>query len=225
MKKIRSGVQRGLRLKSRWERSLHGQTTKSHASKQTGCIGWKRGRRTSVQALLCDVISQIIEHAARTPTLEQEIAKLDEKARGNLQRWHAKTQDELRLLHRDAGRFPTTRQDDSFPLIRPMDSKAAPVSAARSVGRVAGRCGPGTVAQGIAQLRRTTKSSSECGGLLLWLCNQGNHTGSAYKRPSPKPVTTPSTGFRKSRSAGQIIVVVRSGYVETAQYSVEHMWS
>ena len=51
---------------------------------------------------LCHVLSQIIEHAARTPILEEDTAKLDEKARTNLQRWTAKTHEELRLLRQDA---------------------------------------------------------------------------------------------------------------------------
>ena len=164
---------------------------------------------------LCPVISQIIEHAARTPILEEDTAKLDEKARTNLQRWTAKTHEELRLLRQDAdslsydaaGRLLPSDKTDGFlkqrlfPLIDRWDALFGVVTPdhppKESLSSVARRV-----------LLRVWH------GLLFWLRNQGI-----------TPEVPLQVAFSEARHhaqhwvpkgtdpAGQIIAVVRSGYV------------
>ncbi len=164
---------------------------------------------------LCDVISQIIEHAAQTPTLEQEIAKLDEKARGNLQRWNAKTQEELSLLRRDAeslsydaaGRLLPSDKTDGFLkqrlflLIDRWDVL---------LGVVAPEQSPKESLSSVA--RRILLRMWH--GLLLWLRSQGitpevplQETFSEARHHAQHWVP------KGADPAGQIIAVVRSGYV------------
>ena len=164
---------------------------------------------------LCHVLSQIIEHAARTPILEEDTAKLDERARTNLKRWTAKMHEELRLLHRDAdslsydavGRLLSSEKTDGFlkqrlfPLIDHWDALFGVVTPEHppkeSLSSVARRI-----------LLRVWH------GLLFWLRNQGI-----------TPEVPLQVAFSEARHhaqhwvpkgsapAGQIIAVVRSGYI------------
>ncbi|MBL9041190.1 MAG: hypothetical protein JNM83_06290 [Myxococcales bacterium] len=164
---------------------------------------------------LCNVISQIIEHADRTPMLDEDTAKLDEKARTNLERWNAKTQKELRLLRRDAdmlsydaeGRLLPSDKTDGFlkqrlfPLIDRWDALFGVVSPEQppkeSLSSVARRI-----------LLRVWH------GLLFWLRNQGmmpdvplHETFSEARHHAQHWVP------KGADPAGQIIAVVRSGYI------------
>ena len=161
---------------------------------------------------LCHVLSQIIEHAARTPILEEDTAKLDEKARTNLQRWTAKMHEELRLLRRDAdslsydavGRLLSSDKTDGFlkqrlfPLIDRWDALFGVVTPEHppkeSLSSVARRV-----------LLRVWH------GLLFWLRNQG------ITPEVPLQVAFSDARHhaqhwvpKGSDPAGQIIAVVRS---------------
>ena len=164
---------------------------------------------------LCNVISQIIEHADRTPMLDEDTAKLDEKARTNLQRWTAKTHEELRLLRHDAdslsydaeGRLLSSDKTDGFlkqrlfPLIDRWDALFGAVTPERppkeSLSSLARRI-----------LLRVWH------GLLFWLRNQGmtpdlplHETFSEARHHAQHWVP------KGTDPAGHIIAVVRSGYV------------
>ena len=164
---------------------------------------------------LCNVISQIIEHAARTPMLDEDTAKLDEKARTNLERWNAKTQEELRLLRRDAdtlsydaeGRLIPSDKSDGFlkqrlfPLIDRWDALFGAVTPENppkeSLSYLARRI-----------LLRVWH------GLLFWLRNQGLTPDRPLQDAFSESRHHAQLWVPKGTDpAGQIIAVVRSGYI------------